>query len=99
MDVEIGYHDADYGYVNINFPRGCDNNHQAWAAEKLALKIASAVAQYNNECANLKGQDAIWENSDEVTWWDASGDEVEEWEDWDTVTTFQCAIFKTKKGE
>ena len=99
MDVEIGYHDADYGYVNINFPRGCDNNHQAWAAEKLALKIASAVAQYNNEYANLKGQDAIWESSDEVTWWDASGDEVEEWEDWNTVTTFQCAIFKTKKGE
>ena len=99
MNVEIGYHDDDNGYVNVNCPKGCKDNHHAWAAGQLVLKIAEAVARYKNECAKSKVQKTVWQSSDYVTWLDASGKEVMEWEDWDTVTTFKCEIFKTKKGE
>lgn len=99
MEVEIGYYDDEHGHVNVNCPKGCRDNHHAWAAGQLALKIAEAVAFYKNECARSKAQKTVWKSNDYVTWLDASGYEVMKWEDWDTVTTFQCEIFKTKKGE
>lgn len=99
MKVEIGYYDDEHGHVNVNCPKGCRDNHHAWAAGQLALKIAEAIACYKNECARSKAQKTVWQSSDYVTWLDASGGEVMEWEGWDTVTTFKCEIFKTKKGE